>query len=80
MMHAMSGPLITTAVGYWILTASEKEKNQVKKTGRILALIVILVSLAEIACGVIHFARARGYCPTGGGMMCPFSGKSAPAQ
>ena len=75
--------LITAAVGYWVLVTSEKEKGQVKKTGQILALIIILISLAGAACRVIGFARAKGYCP-GGKMACPFVGKpmgsSQPAQ
>jgi len=77
--HGVSVLLITSAVGYWVLTTSEKEKGQVKKVGRLLALIIILVSLVGVACRAISFARAKGYCPAGT-MSCPFTGKSASSQ
>lgn len=73
--HGVSGLLITSAVGYWVLTTSEKEKGQVKKVGRLLALIIILVSVVGIACRVYAFAQRKGYCPPS--MACPFTGKSA---
>lgn len=76
MGHGVSALLITSAVGYWVLTAAEKEKGQVKKAGKLLAAIIMLISLAGVACRVISFARARGFCP-GGKMVCPFVGKSA---
>jgi len=71
--------LITAAVGYWVLTAAAKEKGRVKKVGEILALIIILVSLAGIVCRVYSLAQANGYCPVGK-TPCPFSGRSVPSQ
>ena len=80
MMHGdISYLLIASGVGYWVLTSASKEKAQVKKAGQLLAVIILVVSLAGVACRVISFARARGYCPAGA-MSCPFSGKSAPMQ
>ena len=74
MGHGMGASLITAAVGYWVLVTAEKVKGQIKKAGKLLAVIIILLSLAGAACRVISFARARGLCP-GGKMMCPFAGK-----
>ncbi len=75
MMHGdISNLLIASGVGYWVLTTANKEKGQAKKAGQLLAGIIILVSLAGVACRVISFARMRGYCPSGT-MSCPFTGK-----
>ena len=73
MQGGVGVPLITSAVGYWVLTVSGKEKGTVKKIGQLLALVILAVSLVGVACKVVHFARARGLCSSGG--MCPFTGK-----
>lgn len=75
--HGMTALMISSAVGYWVLTQSEKEKNRVKKLGQLLGLGIILISVFGIACKVYYGAKA---CQAmgGGSMMCPFTGKSAP--
>ena len=82
MGHSISVPLISAAVGYWVLTAAEKEKNRIKKLGHWLGLLIIVVSLGSAACKIVCFAKA---CKMGGGygMACPFTGKpmgGSPAQ
>lgn len=72
MIHGISVPLITSAVGYWVLTTSEKEKGRVKKLGQWLGLLTIVIGLAGTALQITSIAkacRARGY-----GMNCPFTG------
>lgn len=74
--HGMAGLMISSAVGYWVLTQSEKEKNRMRKLGQYLGFGIILISVFGIACKVYYGVKA---CQAmGGGMMCPFPGKSAP--
>jgi len=83
MGHGMSVLLVTSAVGYWTLTAAGKEKGRVKTLGQYLGLLIIVLSLASAACKISYAVKA---CQMGGGMYgnCPFTGKPAgssqPAQ
>ena len=74
--HGATGLMISAAVGYWVLTQSEKEKNRVKKLGQILGFGIILVSVLALACG--FYQRVQSCRMMGGSMACPFTGKSAP--
>ncbi len=83
MEHGISVLLVTSAVGYWTLTAAGKEKGRVKTLGQYLGLLIIVLSLASAACKVAYAVKA---CQMGGGMYgkCPFTGSpmgsSQPAQ
>lgn len=78
--HGMTGLMISAAVGYWVLTQAEREKNRVRKLGQYLGFVIILISVFGVACKVYYGVKACQMM--GGGMMCPFTGKSAapPAQ
>lgn len=80
MIHGVSGLLVATAAGYWVLTNASKEKGQIKKLGQILGLIIIVVSMAGAACKVYYCVSA---CQSGGMMSgkaaCPFPFSSPPA-
>ena len=73
-LHGVSSFLITSAVGYWVLTIAQKERGQVKKTGQLLGIIIVLVSLVGVGCKI--YALATG-CPPGK-MTCPYGGKMGP--
>ena len=79
MGHGMSMLLITSAVGYWVLTQSQKEKNNVKKIGQLLGFAIILISVLGAACKIYGAVQAckAGNCPMGISS-CPFTGKSGP--
>jgi hypothetical protein len=50
--HHIVAYLITLAVGYWILTKAENEKDFTKIIGRVIAWIIIVVSLLGPVCAV----------------------------
>jgi len=76
MGHGMSVLLVTSAVGYWTLTAAGKEKGRIKTLGQYLGLLIIVLSLASAASKVACAVKA---CQMSGGMYgnCPFTGKPA---
>ena len=75
-LHGVSSLLITSAVGYWVLTIAQKEKGQMKKTGQMLGIIIVLVSLVGVGCKI--YALATG-CPTSK-IACPYTGKMGPSS
>ena len=82
MGHGVSVLLITSAIGYWVLTQAHKEKGNLRKLGQILGLLIIAASVAGAACKIACAVQA---CNASGGygagkMACPFTGRSAPAQ
>lgn len=64
--HRIVAYLITLAVGYWILTKAENEKDFTKIIGKVIAWIIIVVSLLGPVCAVTssvcrnHVASACG--------------------
>ena len=50
--HRIVVYLITLAVGYWVMTLAEKEKNRTKTIGKVIAWIIILVSFFGPLCAV----------------------------
>ena len=83
--HGVAALLVTSAVGYWVLTLAAKEKEGTKKLGHLVGLIIIVVSLLGVACKIYYQVSACSgkYGMMGrGGMFCPFTGKSGspPAQ
>lgn len=80
MIHGIGLLLISSALGYWVLTQSEKEKGKVKKLGSWLGLIIIVTSLAGVACKVYYCIAA---CQAGGmmsGKACPFPFSKGPSS
>ena len=72
MGHGMSVLLVTSAVGYWTLTAAGKEKGRVKTMGQYLGLLIIVLSLFGAACKIYCALQA---CHASGGY---FGGKGCP--
>ena len=84
--HQIVAYLISLAVGYWILTLSEKEKGKNKTIGQVIGWIIIVVSLAGPLCiGACHLlcrtqsgsCSYSSCCPGDGHGMssCPEMGK-----
>ncbi|HUO58305.1 MAG TPA: hypothetical protein VMV05_09020 [bacterium] len=48
--HRIVAYLISLAVGYWVLTLADKEKNNTKKIGQVIGWIIIVVSLIGPLC------------------------------
>ena len=48
--HRIVAYLISLAVGYWVLTLADKEKNNTKKIGKVIGWIIIVVSLIGPLC------------------------------
>lgn len=80
MGHGVPALLITAAVGYWVLTLAAKEKEQLRKVGNVVGLLIIVVSLLGAACKIYYQVSGKN-CPPGwgkrGGMACPMTGKPA---
>ena len=70
--HGISALLITSAAGYWVLTAAGREKSRLKMLGQYLGLLIILISVLGAAGYVARSVRA---CKMGGYGVCPFSSK-----
>ena len=75
-LHGVSSLLITSAVGYWVVTQAQKEKGQVKKLGLLLGIIIVLVSLVGVGCKIYSLATG---CPMSK-ITCPYMGKMGPSS
>lgn len=79
MSHGIATLLISSAVGYWVLTAAGREKNRVKTLGLWLGLLIIIISLAGAACKIACAIQTCQMGRSGGAMMggkaCPFGSK-----
>lgn len=73
--HGVGLLLISAAAGYWVLTQAAGQKNQMKKIGNFVGLIIIVVSLLGTACKIYYQVTGA----TGKGYLCPFTGKAAPS-
>src|ERR1039458_7295366 len=67
-MHCIVAFLISLAVGYWLLTLAEKENGLTKTLGRVIAGIIIVVSLLAPIC-----LAARALCRHSHGAACGYS-------
>ena len=72
--------LIASAAGYWVLTQAGKERGREKQIGRLLGLLIIVVSLGGALYKVYVLSACRGMaCPvTGKGLMRMPSGLAQP--
>ena len=68
------GLLIASAVGYLVLERAETHKGNLRRVGRWVGWIIMLVSFGGIICTAQRCAKGpmRGYCP--------MSSKVAPVQ
>lgn len=82
MGHGVSGLLIAAAAGYWVLTQSAHQRENVKKLGQLLGIVIIAVSVAGAACKLYYITTGKSmggvFCPSG--KACPFMGKAAPSE
>ena len=67
--HRIVAYLIALAVGYWVMTLAEKEKDHVKTIGKVIAWIIIVISLVGPACmltsAVCHHVCGTACCSDG---------------
>ena len=63
--------LITAAAGYWVLERAEHEKGRVRTIGRIVAGLILVLSVAGMACKVYTCTNGSGMGKSG----CPLMGK-----
>ena len=66
MGHGIAVSLVSSAVGYWVLTQAESQKGKVRKLGQYLGVAIVLVSVLGAACKIyagIQACRAMGMCP-----------------
>ncbi len=77
MLYSTTGLLFSAVAGYWVLERSETHKQgNLRRLGRFLGWVVVLVSLVGVACRV--YGVTSGACSMKGkGMACPFSGMSS---
>ena len=75
LLHGIGGLLVAAAAGYWVLTASQRERGRVKQLGQWLGLVIVVVSVAGAACKLYYLATG-GYAGAGVSYLCPFTGKT----
>ena len=69
MVHGVELLLVSAIGGYWVLERAETHTGQLKSVGRLLGAIIIVLSLAGVACRVWALSSMGGDCPfTGRGM------------
>jgi hypothetical protein len=64
--HRIVAYLIGLALGYWVLTHAEKEKNKLRTIGRIIGWIIIVVSFF----GPLCIAGSSLFCHSPGDACC----------
>lgn len=78
MMQGVSVLLLTSAAGYWVLTASGREKGRIKMLGQVLGLLIVVLSVAGTACK-LYCTFTGTSCPMLGGKSwgkaCPMGSK-----
>ena len=71
----VSGLLLASAAGYWVLERAEGHKRGLRRVGRWLGGVIIVVTLVGAACRIYCIAKwscAWGKdCPMTGRMMAP---------
>ena len=76
MLHGVGELLITTAVGYWVLSRADDQKGEMRRIGRFLGVVIIVVSLVGLICAAWNAIGGDAWCSMGkGGGLCPFMGK-----
>ncbi|MBI4597544.1 MAG: hypothetical protein HY737_03985 [Candidatus Omnitrophica bacterium] len=78
MTHSVGLLLLAAVGGYWVLERAETHKKGLKRIGRLVAAVVMIVSLVGVLCKV--WCVASGNCVGMGkwgmhGGYCPMSGK-----
>lgn len=71
--------LLSAAAGYWVLERAEHQKGRIRTIGRIVAGLILVLSLGGVLCKVTACMQGRGsFCAKGmgGGVKhtCPISG------
>ena len=72
--------LLTAVAGYVVFERASSRKGSVKKLGRVVGVVVIVLSFLGVACRAYSGISGTG-CPYGGGYfkkgICPYAAKSA---
>ena len=57
--------LLTAVAGYWVLERAEGHRGTLRRTGRLVAWVVMLASFAGLVCSALACASAGkdGWCP-----------------
>ena len=79
MVHGTGVLLLAAVGGYWVLERAATHKGNLKNVGQLLGWLIILVSLAGVACRVWCLSTGKlGYGPMGmgKGQYCPFIPKT----
>ncbi len=76
-MHSLAWLLITIAVGYWVLIVASKEKGGLKKLGKVLGIVIIVLSFLGVGCKLYYKCSGTGYFGKGMGFKCPISQRAA---
>lgn len=83
MVHGIAVLLLTTLAGYLVLERAENHKGELRRLGRFLGSLVVVVSLVGVVCKVWALVTCpAGMCPDGmgkgkrGGWFCPYHAKS----
>ena len=81
MSHGVWTLLLAAVAGYWVLERAETHKGDLRRVGKGLGWLIIIVSLVGVACTVWRLAKYKmGSCPLpmmGG--HCLFPSQTAPA-
>ena len=80
MGHGAGILLLTAVAGYWVLERADTHKGDLKRVGKVLGWLIIVVSIAGVACNVWYVAKYRSmYCPLPKrGGYCPMSPQVSP--
>ncbi len=72
MLYDSAGLLLAAAAGYWVLERAQAQKKGLKRAGKFIGWVIIVVSFIGIACRVWTIVL----CQTGqGSLMCPMPKK-----
>ena len=76
MVHGIGVFLVGAVGGYWVLERAETHKGGLRKIGRVLGGLIIVISFL----GLLFCVWCLATCPPGMGRMCPVSmrGPSSP--
>ena len=82
MSHGVWTLLLAAVAGYWVLERAETHKGDLRRVGKGLGWLIIIVSLVGVACTVWYVTKYQmGYCPLPKmDAHCLFPPPAAPSQ
>ena len=79
MLSSAGGLLLAAVGGYWVLERADTHKGELKRIGRFLGGLIIVVSLIGLACRVWFLATCQ-WSAMGKHGYCPFTPQSSPSS